>query len=80
MKGSGEACSLETRLLFQIFLRQLSACSFEWDGCKELQSSGIRSPTDQAIAKAINKNELALHFKRKTRGVKKQQKQLRIFC
>ena len=83
MKRFSDACTSQTHPLFQIFLRQLSACIFEWDPedykelfnakREELQAEKL-DPTDEAVAKAITKAELAHHCRRRTRGVHEAKK------
>ena len=56
----------------------LSACIFEWEEADfnklmsakrgELINAGIRDPSPRAIQKAIKKDELARHCRRRTRG------------
>ena len=57
---------------------RLSSSIFEWDEVDysklmlakkgELKLAGLKSPTDDAIRKAISKNELAIHCKHQTKG------------
>ena len=56
----------------------LSSCVFEWDQDdfgnlmaakrEELVRAGVRNPSDATVKKAISKEELAHHCRRKTRG------------
>ena len=86
MKRFGDGCTSETHPLYQSFLQQLSACIFGWDPedfkalfnakREELHALGIPSPTKKAIHQAIKKAELALHCRRRTRGVEKTTKSI----
>ena len=79
MRRLAGGCTSEKHPLYPSFLRQLSACIFEWDKAdfedlvnakrEELQAMGIASPSHKAIMEAVNKQELALHCRRRTRGV-----------
>ena len=68
----------ESHPLYGPFMSQLSGCIFEWDGDDfellmqakkaEMVKAGIPNPSESAVRKAINKEELARHCRRKTRG------------
>ena len=72
-------CSTESHPLYGTFMAGLSACIFEWDSGDyqllmqakraELIAAGIPNPSGDAVKKAIKKEELARHCRRKTRGV-----------
>lgn len=59
----------------------LSDCIFEWDEedtkllvtakVQELASTGVRSPSELAAKKAIGREEMARHCRRRTRGAEK---------
>ena len=73
------AGALDSHPLYPSFLRQLSGCIFEWDQDdyrelsdakrEEMEMKGIKNPSDKAVSKAIKKEELELHCRRRTRGV-----------
>jgi len=72
-------CTSEAHPLYGPFMAQLSAAIFEWDKHdyqellaakkEELQTKGVKSPTNEAAAKAITKDEMARHCRRRTKGV-----------
>ncbi|XP_078606607.1 uncharacterized protein LOC144879237 [Branchiostoma floridae x Branchiostoma japonicum] len=78
MRRIALGCSSESHPLYATFMKELSRCIFEWsldDYSKllhakkaELVSSGIVNPPDVAAEKAVTKDELARHCRRKTRG------------
>ena len=59
-------------------MSRLSGCIFEWDSAdyqlllqakkSEMVKAGIPSPSDRAVSKAVTKEELAHHCRRRTRG------------
>ena len=81
MRRLAGGCTTESHPLYGTFMKQLSSCIFEWDmqdvelliSAKrgELVSAGILSPSDAALRKAISKEELARHCRRRTRGAEK---------
>ena len=72
-------CSTESHPLYGLFMARLSGCIFEWDkqdyviSAKrgEMVQAGVVNPTDTAVKKAISKDELARHCRRRTRGAEK---------
>ena len=77
MRRMAFGCTSESHPLFSPFLKQLSNCIFEWDSqddlcsaiCEELQGKGVQCPSNEAVVKAIKKEELGKYCRRKTRGV-----------
>ena len=73
------ACTNESHPLYGTFMSQISAAIFEWDHAdvellkkakvSELQIAGIKIPSAETVLKAISKQELARHCRRKTRSV-----------
>lgn len=69
----------EQHPLYPSFLKQLSACIFEWDKAdleelinakrEEIQANGLPSPNRKTVLATLKKQELALHCRRGTRGV-----------
>ena len=78
MTRLSKGCSSESHPLFGTFMRSLSSCIFVWDqddfdrlvAAKrgELMGAGVSAPSPAAIRKAISREQLARHCKRKTRG------------
>ena len=78
MRRLASGCSTESHPLYDQFMSRLSACIFEWDDSdvqllisakrKELLAAGLSSVTDGSTRKAISKDELGSHCKRRTRG------------
>ncbi|XP_019633279.1 PREDICTED: uncharacterized protein LOC109476717 [Branchiostoma belcheri] len=78
MRRIAVGCTSEAHPLYGTFMTQLSSCIFEWsqdDYAKllhakeaELIASGIPNPPEGAVKKAITKDELAKHCRRRTRG------------
>ncbi|KAK3720983.1 hypothetical protein QZH41_018540, partial [Actinostola sp. cb2023] len=70
----------ESHPLYGMFMHRISSAIFEWDEedyqllCEakkgQLIQAGVPRPTESAVRKAISKDELAKHCKRKTRGLK----------
>ena len=70
------ACTSESHPLFGTFMSRLSGCMFEWDAedlarlrsakKEELRNAGNENPTSETIDRAIKKEELQLHCKRRT--------------
>ncbi|KAK2143968.1 hypothetical protein NP493_4354g00007 [Ridgeia piscesae] len=68
----------ESHPLYGTFMQRISGCIFEWDADDHrllqqakramLKDAGIASPSESAIRKAITRDELALHCRRRTRG------------
>ena len=68
----------ESHPLYGTFMQRISGCIFKWDADDHrllqqakramLQDAGIASPSESAIRKAITRDELALHCRRRTRG------------
>ncbi|KAK2190156.1 hypothetical protein NP493_87g00020 [Ridgeia piscesae] len=68
----------ESHPLYGMFMQRISGCIFEWDADDHrllqqakramLKDAGIASPSESAIRKAITRDELALHCRRRTRG------------
>ena len=79
MRRFAAGCHTESHPLYGVFLGRLSQCIFQWskedlDLLKsakrsELQKQGVADPSEEAIIAKITKKELALHCRRKTRGV-----------
>ncbi|XP_013402454.1 uncharacterized protein LOC106168072 [Lingula anatina] len=80
MRRFAVGCMTDNHPLYAPFLRSLSNCIFEWSAQdvqqlksakrRELIQQGMKNPTDSVVEKSITKGELALHCRRKTRGVK----------
>lgn len=78
MRRFAVGCTSESHPLYAVFMGSLSRCIFEWDPQdlsqlyaakkSELIASGVRAPSDEAVRLAVNKNELARHCRRRTRG------------
>lgn len=79
MRRIAAGCNTEAHPLYSVFLSRLSQCIFQWSeedlallkSAKrgQLQSQGIADPSEAAIIEKITRRELALHCRRKTRGV-----------
>ena len=79
MRRMAMGCTTESHPLYATFMANLSNAIFVWDEADyerlllakkgELQSAGVPTPSDSAVRKAITREELARHCKRKTRGV-----------
>ena len=80
MQRLASGCSTGSHPLYGTFMSCLSAAIFEWDredfelllSAKkaEMIAAGITVPSTTAVQKAISKDELAKHCRRRTRGVK----------
>ena len=80
MRRIAVGCTTESHPLYGTLMSRLSSAIFEWDredfeylmSAKkaEMVSAGIPDPSPSAIQKAISKDEMARHCKRRTRGVK----------
>ena len=78
MRRLSKACTNESHPLYGAFMSSLSTAIFEWDPEDvallkkakegELRNAGLSNPSSAAVTKAINKNEMARHCKRRTRG------------
>ena len=78
MRRLARGCTSESHPLYGTFMCSLSSCLFEWDQTDfdnlvsakraELVRAGVSEPTPSSIRKAISKEELANHCKRRTRG------------
>ena len=78
MRRIARGCSSESHPLYGTFMAKLSSCIFQWDqedydhlmAAKrgELVRAGMRDPSATAVRKAISKDELARHCRRRTRG------------
>ena len=79
MRRFAAGCCSESHALYATFMSRLSACVFEWD-TKDLQrlyaaksgqlsASGVWRKRKEDVAMHITKKELAVHCKRRTRGV-----------
>ena len=79
MRRIALGCTTESHPLYGTFMANLSSCIFEWDEsdyallCSakkaELIAAGVPCPSERAVKKAVTREELARHCKRKTRGV-----------
>ena len=79
MRRLSRGCTSETHPLFGVFMTRLSSYLFEWDECDrallmsakrgEMVQAGIPNPSPSAVKKALTREELARHCRRKTRGV-----------
>ena len=78
MRRLARGCTTESHPLYGTFMAQLSSCLFEWEERDvdllmdakrgELMAAGVPSPSTRAARKAISRDELARHCRRKTRG------------
>ena len=69
----------ESHPLYGLFMSWLSSSIYEWDAGDfkrlmeakkaELMKAGIPNPREAAVKKAMSKDELACHCRRRTRGV-----------
>ncbi len=81
MRRFAAGCVSESHALYPTFMSRLSGCIFEWDAEdlqrlyaakeSELTAKGVWSVRKEDILLHINKKELALHCKRRTRGIAK---------
>ena len=79
MRRIGSCCNTEAHMLYPAFMNRLSCCIFEWDSGDvallksakkaEMEQGGVSSPTDRQVMDAISRKELAMHCRRRTRGV-----------
>ena len=78
MRRIARGCSSESHPLYGTFMGSLSSCIFEWDEEDyqklieakrgELVGAGVSDPSPAAIRKAISREELARHCRRRARG------------
>lgn len=78
MRRLARGCTSESHPLYGTFMARLSHCIYEWDEEDydllmrakggELTQAGVRNPSSTAIRKAITREELARHCRRRTRG------------
>lgn len=78
MRRIARGCVSESHPLYGTFMGSLSSCIFEWDQADydqlvsakrgELVNAGVRDPSPRGIEKALKKEELARHCRRRTRG------------
>jgi hypothetical protein len=69
----------EAHPLYSLFMGRLSSAMFEWDSGDfqhlieakggEMRRAGVSHPSDTVIRKALSKEELLRHCRRRTRGV-----------
>ena len=81
MRRMAGGCSCESHNLYGTFVAELSRCIFEWDADDysrlvsakrgQMIQEGISNPSHDAVKKAITKDELAKHCRRRTRGTQK---------
>ena len=79
MRRIAAGCNAEAHPLYSVFVGRLSQCIFQWskedlDLLKsakrgQLQIQGVADPSDAAINEKITRRELALHCRRRTRGI-----------
>ena len=79
MRRIAAGCNSEAHPLYGVFLSRLSQCIFQWSeedlnllkSAKrgQLQQQGIADPSEAAIIEKITREELALHCRRRTRGI-----------
>lgn len=79
MRRLALGCTSESHPLYGTFMAHLSSCVFEWDVGDfdllmvakrgEMVRTGIPNPSESAVRKAITKEELSRHCRRRTRGV-----------
>ena len=75
MRRFAAGCTTESHPLYPTFMVRLSQCIFEWSRedlnlLKQAKAGElVLNPSDEDIMKAIKKQELALHVRRKTRGI-----------
>ncbi|XP_068221711.1 uncharacterized protein [Palaemon carinicauda] len=79
MRRFAAGVTSDSHPLYGLFMSRLSACIFEWSAedikrlkqakRAELLEQKIRVPSDYDVCDRITRNELALHCRRRTRGV-----------
>ena len=80
MRRLASGCTSESHPLYGTFMSRLSAAIFEWDRAdydllleakrSEMIAAGIPNPPPTAVQKAVTKEEMARHCRRRTRGAK----------
>ena len=80
MRRLANGCTSESHPLYGPFMSRLSAAIFEWDRSdldllfaakrSELITAGVPNPPPTAVQKAVSKEEIARHCRRRTRGTK----------
>ena len=95
MRRLALGCSTEAHPPYATFMASISNAIFVWDETDynrlllakkgDLQSAGVSNPSDSAAKKAITREELACHYRRRTRGVDETQQLieellLSLFC
>ena len=78
MRRIAKGCRSESHVHYGTFMGSLSSCIFEWDAMDyeklmeakkgQLMNAGVRNPSASAIRKAVSREELARHCRRRTRG------------
>lgn len=78
MRRMARCCTSESHPLYGTFMARLSDCIFEWDADdfnnllaakqREMAKVGVPSASQRAVRKAIARDELARHCRRRTRG------------
>ena len=79
MRRFASGVTSESHQLYGPFMRQLSACIFEWDAgdvCRLLEAKrselegehGMVGLTEAEVSRQIGRKEMALHCRRRTRG------------
>ena len=83
MRRLARGCISESHPLYGTFMAKLSSCIYEWDEdythlmnakSEELIEAGIPHPSTSAVAKALSREELARHCKRRTRGAEETER------
>ena len=79
MRRLTAGCNGESHPLYGVFMAGLARCIFQWDADDvsllyrakrgELQKAGVVNPSEDAVRKAVTKEEMACHCRRRTRGV-----------
>ena len=79
MRRIALVCTTDSHPLYGVFMARLSQCIFEWSEedlqqlkrakSAELIAAGISNPSDDVVFNHISKKELALHVRRRTRGL-----------
>jgi hypothetical protein len=78
MRRMARGCTSESHPLYGTFMARLSDCTFEWDADdfnnllaakqREMAKVGVSNASQRAVRKAIARDELARHCRRRTRG------------
>lgn len=81
MRRIANGCTTDSHPLYGTFMAKLSRCIFEWSQedvnqlvtakRAELSMEGLQNLSDEEVFKRINKKELALHCRRRTRGAER---------